>query len=921
MTVLALNESSLLPPKVAESKYLRAGKHFRPFTAEELEQAISDRFEQQVRLGPDRLAVKTTTHELSYAALNRFANRLARAILAVTSSDPEPVLLLLDKDAPLIAAMLGVLKAGKFYVPMAPSNPEARNALIAVDSRARLILTDAKNVAAARRIAGDSLRVLLVEEVELPRDDSDLGLAISADDYAYIIYTSGSTGQPKGVVDTHRNLMQNIRRYTNSHYLSADDRLICVNSCAFSNSLKDVYGALLNGASFFPFDVEREGLVPLAEFMSREGITVLNAVATVFRHFANDVSARDGFPRIRFVRVGSEAVTKKDVELLRQHFAPSCVLVNGYGTTETGTVRVNFVDRDTEMTDSVVPIGYAVDGTDVLLIDEKGVEVGPGRVGQIAVRSAYMSPGYWHRPDLTAAVYRRDPDGGNRRIYLTGDLAMIRPDGCLVYAGRKDFQVKIRGNRIEVAEIELALLDSPKVKEVVVVQRSDLVEDRSLVAYVVAKEGLATPPTASELRDHLKGRLPDYFIPSAFVLLEALPQTSTGKLDRNALPPPTERRDQAVPFTPARTVLEAQLAEMWKGLLKVNRVGVRDNFFDLGGHSLLAAQLFAQISRVFGKTFPLTALLEAGTIEQLATLIEREDVALERPCLIPIQPRGAKPPFFCVHGVGGEVLSYERLVRHLDPDQPFYAFQAKGLYTEEEPHARIEDMAAHYLDELVRFQPAGPYYLGGYSLGGLIAYEMAQQLRQQGREVALVVIIDQRRIPLDGRGPRSVAAFAQLVANVPQWLREDLLRTPPREMLVRVKVKLGTLKRQLANWFRFSGKEPQANVADLFDLSRVPERHSRFLQILYRAGYAYNPQPYTGRVVLLRATAQPLFRLQSPQMGWEHLVQGGLEIQRIPGTHFSVMTEPNVRVLASKLRELLNRVRPSSHAPAIARPA
>jgi amino acid adenylation domain-containing protein len=894
-------------PMVNGVSPLRPGVEFVPFRLEDLEQAISHRFEQQVRQHPNRLAIDALGRKLTYAALNSLANRMARAIVACGGSEAEPVLLLMDKGAALIAAMLAILKAGKFYVPLSSSYPAARNALIANDARARLVITDTANAPTARQLAANA-EVINADDLGPYLDDANLDIAVGPDHYAYIIYTSGSTGQPKGVVDTHRNLLQNIRRYTNSHYLSSADRLICVNACAFSNSLKDIYGALLNGGSVFPVDIPRDGLAAVTEVMAHKNITVLNAVATVYRNFVAALRPGDAFPHLRIIRVGSEAVSRKDVDLFRQHFPGPCVLVNGYGTTETGTIRVNIVHHDTDIQDSTLPIGYPVDGTDVLLLDDDGQPIEEcGRIGQIAARSAYLSPGYWNRPDLTAAAFRPDPEGSERRVYMTGDLGMLRSDGCMVYAGRKDFQVKVRGNRIEIAEIELALMDSPLVSNATVIARNDQPENQELLAYVVPRPGLECPPDIAELRRWLKGRLPDCAIPASFVLLETLPVTPTGKIDRNALPAPAHVRPELGTLCmPPRNATEAQLVQLWADLLGVSTVGVRDNFFDLGGNSLMAARLFLQIAQQFGKQLPLSVLLQEATIEHLARLITGAAPAPQRSCLVAMQPRGDKPPFFCVHGIGGETLSFERLVKHLGPDQPFYGIQAADLRDDAAAERTIETIAARYVDELLELQPAGPYFLGGYSCGAAIAYEMAQQLRAKGHEVALLVLIDQRRPNVDPAFAWSLRGMVNFLRNIPAWLRDDFLAAGPRALWSRLRVKAGMLQRRLRAALRRE-PAPATQATDVFEMTHVPETFRQLLEVHYRALRAYAPRPYSGRVALLKARAQPLLRWHEPQMGWSTLLTGPTDVATLPGTHDSMLAEPNVGALAHALSERLDR--------------
>ena len=436
---------------------IRAVAGFVPFAKGEIEQSIPARFAQQVKAHSQRIAVKSERYAITYAALNQWANRVAHALIGASGTVSEPIALLLDRDAPHVAAILGILKAGKIYVPLAPSYPLARNQLILDDSQARWIVTDNANLTTAWELAGETASILNLDALEEPLDESDPQLDIAPDAYAYILYTSGSTGRPKGIVDTHRNVLHNIMNFTNDHYVNSNDRILGLSSFAFSGSLKEIYGSLLNGGTLYPLEIEQVGLHGLAHRLIEEEITIFSAVSTTFRHFASSLSGDERFPKLRVIRIGSEEVTWKDVELFKAHFPPECVLVNGYGATETGTIRIYMIDHETPAAGSAVPIGYPVEGMEVRLLDDAGEPVGVNEIGQIAVRSAYLSAGYWRQPELTRQAFLPDPEGGDRRIYLTGDLGMMEPDGCLIHAGRKDFQVKVRGHRVEVSEIETVL--------------------------------------------------------------------------------------------------------------------------------------------------------------------------------------------------------------------------------------------------------------------------------------------------------------------------------------------------------------------------------------------------------------------------------------------------------------------------------
>ena len=639
---------------------------FTPFQKEETEQSIPQRFEQQVSRYPDRLAVKTRSHQLTYAALNKVANRVARALLAQRGERSEAIALLLEHDAFMIGTILGVLKAGKVYVPMDPSFPYARNAYILEDSQASLIITNNKNHSLADSLSENRHSLINIDEMGPTLAGDNVDLSVSADSLAYILYTSGSTGQPKGVAQNHRNLLNVALRYTNGLQISVEDRLTLLQSYSVAGSVSNMLGALLNGASLFPYNVKEEGLTGLADWLVEEEITVYHSVPTVFRQFANTLTGKEEFPGLRLVRVGGEPVHAEDVQLYKKYFSSDSIFVNSYGASEAGSVLRYCVDKDTVINDAMVPVGYPLGDVEILLLDEDGRAAGFNQVGEIAIKSRYTSPGYWCRPDLTRETFITDPQDEGGRIYRTGDLGYMQADGCLVVTGRNDFRVKIRGFRIEVAEIELALRGLTKVKEAAVVAHEDQRGEKQLVAYVVPQPGQV--PTISELRGFLRDKLPDYMVPSAFVVLDTLPLTPNGKLDRLALPAPDLTRPELdTDFVAPRNALEEQLASIWVEVLGVTRVGVYDDFFELGGHSLRATQLVSRVREVFQVELPLLSLFEEPTIAGLAERIEEARLGGQGPTAPPLVPasRDAQLPLS---------FSQQRmwLLDQLEPGAPTY---------------------------------------------------------------------------------------------------------------------------------------------------------------------------------------------------------------------------------------------------------
>jgi len=606
---------------------------FVEFRREEIEQSIPARFEQQVRRYPERLAVETSGHSLTYAELNHAANRVARAILSRPGGGNEPVAVLLEQGAPAIIAMLGVLKAGKIYVPLDPAFPRARLAYMLEDSQAELVVTNSRNLSLAKASGQSGCQVMNVDELDAGLCTGDLGLPLSPTTLAYVVYTSGSTGQPKGVVQNHRNVLHKIMTPTNDFHICPQDRLCLLYSCSVGVGVRNIFCALLNGAALYPLDIKTVGLGDLAAWLIQEDITVYHSVATVFRHLLDTLTGREQFPELRLIFVSGEPVYPRDVERYKARFASSCVLVHGLGLAELSLARQYYIDKQTRITGSMVPVGYAVDGVKVLLVDEAGQEVDFNRVGEIALESPYLTLGYWRKPDLTRAAFLPDPAGGDARIYRTGDLGRMLPDGRLDHLGRKDFQVKVRGYRIEAGEIEGALLGSAEIKEAVVVAREDWRGEQHLVAYIVPAGTSA--PSASTLRRALTETLPDYMLPSAFVTLTALPLTPTGKVDRRALPAPGRARPELeTPFVTARTPVERVLAGIWEEVLGLDRVGIHDDFLDLGGHSLLATQIASRIRDVFRADVPLRSLFEAATVADMTVAIVQhvaEKVECDRP--------------------------------------------------------------------------------------------------------------------------------------------------------------------------------------------------------------------------------------------------------------------------------------------------
>jgi acyl-coenzyme A synthetase/AMP-(fatty) acid ligase/acyl carrier protein len=433
------------------------------------------------------------------------------------------------------------------------------------------------------------------------------------------MYTSGSTGQPKGVVHNHRNLLHWAMVHTNNLHICPSDRLTLLQSCTIPSCIHNLFGALLNGASLFPFNPRIEGL-QLARWLIDEQITIYHSVVMVFRQMTDALTGRETFDNLRVIRLSGMAVKPRDVALYKQYFSSDCILVHVLGTTEAGTIPHYFIDKAHKIPGAAVPVGYAAEDSEILLFNDNGSGVAVGEIGEIAVKSQFVSAGYWQKPELTKTKFLRDPEGGRGRIYLTGDLGRMAPDGCLFHLGRRDFQANVSGYRIETDEVESALLDHAAVKEVAVIARPDQNGDSRLLAYFVpARE---PRPSVGELRSFLGDRLPQYMIPATFLALRSLPLTPSGKVDRRVLPEPGNRRpDLDIPFVAPKTPVEAELSQIWAEILGFEVVGIHDNFFDLGGHSLAATRIVSQLIKKFQIEIPLPFLFQSPTVAEMAKVI------------------------------------------------------------------------------------------------------------------------------------------------------------------------------------------------------------------------------------------------------------------------------------------------------------
>jgi amino acid adenylation domain-containing protein len=835
------------------------------------DRCVHQLFEAQAARTPNATAVIFGKESLTYGELEGRANQLANQLIRLGTSPDSLVGICLERGLEMVVGLFGILKAGAAYVPLDPAYPRDRIAFMLENAEIPLLLTQAQ----LRESLPMRCRTVLIDSdwPEIRKQSQDRpALTLNPENRAYVIYTSGSTGKPKGVQIPHRAVVNFLTTMSVRPGMNVSDRLLAVTTLSFDIAGLEIYLPLTQGASLEI--VRRETASDghqLLEKLKSSGATVMQATPATWRMLLE--AGWTGDPGLKIL-VGGEAVSQK---LAKQLIQRSGSVWNVYGPTET-TIWSTLSKLEAGC--STVSIGKPIGNTEVFILDKMLQPIPIGVAGELHIGGHGLARGYLKRPELTAEKFIAHPfsDDPHARLYKTGDLARYLPNGDIDFLGRIDHQVKIRGFRIELGEIETVLRQHPEINETVVVAREDTLGDKRVVAYLVPTGDVV--PTTTELRSFLKDKLPEYMVPSVFVILKSMPLTPNGKIDRRALPIPDQADLAPTGICAApKDAVESRLVQIWESVLGVRPIGIRDNYFELGGHSLLAVKLMNRIEEAFGKVLPIATLLQAPTIEQLGAIVRQKGWSPPWSCLVPIQTGDSKPPFFCVHGINGAVVRFHDLSHYLGSDQPFYGLQAQGLDAGHPCHTRTEGMASHYIKEIRSVQPQGPYFLGGYSFGGAIAFEMAQQLAAQGQKDVLVVLFDTN---FPQRRPASMSRKAALLA---------LFRVPASERWT-------YLSRILT--------APIRSFQRRLHVARLPRIVKKVREACLQAESGYRPRAYPGRVILFRSNHKPLAQLSDPRAGWSECAIRGLETYEIKGNHENILLEPQVRFVAEHLRTCLD---------------
>jgi amino acid adenylation domain-containing protein len=870
--------------------------HF-PFTPGGCESSLAARFSEVAKRNPSNIAVVGADGaRLSYGHLLDRSLRIAMGLRSNVKAPDGPLAILLPPGLDGIEAILGALLAGFSYLAIDPKTPDAHLARLLAAAKPAALST---LPAIAKQVsAHDRMRDIKCLDMAALRRHRQLEPVPdpAPEQVAALFATSGTTGDPKIVGLSHRAILFDIGRQTNDLYLGPDDRFDLLFSLGFSASLAPLFGALLNGAQLHPLDLRVES-VRLLDWLEEREITVSTMTTATFRLAAATApAATDRCPRLRLLSLGGESVLGRDVAAFRARIADGCVLQNAMAATETRTYAQYFLTSGAEAPDPL-PIGWPVWGKEVLLLDENGEAIPGAGEGEIAIVSPYLANGYINDTDRTAERFKAQADG--RTMFRTGDRARRAQDGCLAFLGRDDFRVKVRGHRVELEAIEAAILLFPGMLECAVVAKEEVPGEAMLIAYYRMEAGSGN--VEDGLRAVLEAELPTHMQPAVLCRLDELPRAANRKIDRQFLREQPVQRGvpgSKAAATPDGPALEA-MTTLWTSVLGHSSFGIDDAFFRVGGDSLRAFRLLLLIEEQFGLRIAPDVFRERGTPRRSAELlVEMASKQLlssspwKLPQIVPLSARGRGNPIFFVHPISGSVEMYYRIVEQMNLDRPFYGIHAPA-YDESDAGATIEGIASAYLKAaLALLPPSGRAVFAGFSIGGVIAYEMARQHSQGGGRELPALLIDS-----DADAPRpTLYAAIDVVLNLPAWLLHDALKAKPGALLRRG-------ARRIRKILAPASPTPKSRIWAA--LEGGPSRHAKARQVMLGALANYLPKSYSGPVVLLRAARQGLFSTRESTLGWAPYARN-LRIDSLPGSHETCLSGENLASSVEVIRRSID---------------
>lgn len=858
----------------------------------EIEGSIHERISALARANPTTVAVRDGRTALTYGELDHQARRLSDRIRRHTAVPGSLTAVALDQGAEAVTALLAVLRAGGCYTLLDLTVPPARLHEVVGLARPRLVLSDAAHADLAGGLAAHaSSPLVLVDDEDGPDGPSPgPGPRVSPGDPANVVFTSGSTGRPKGVIVPHGAYLDHARAAAVSMDFRPDDRLALVLPLGFAAAALALHRALAAGAEVHLYDPRVEGIEGLAPWMRERRISYVDMTPTLLRAFVATLGEGEGLPDLRVVTTAGEAVFGADAAALSGRLAPGSRFINHAGSSETSGYAVFAVRLDGPVPEGQLPSGTVLGDRTLTIVADDGTEVEGEGEGELVVTSRHVALGYWGQPELTAERFTESGDG--RRTFRTGDRCYRRADGVVEHRGRLDQMVKIRGYLVEPTEVEAALLASGEVSSAVVVGVAPPGQSATLVSYVVPAHRTTS---AASVRRTLRERLPSYMVPGVVVLVDEIPRNANGKVDRQAL------KDLPLPTpgapVPPRDPVEFRLAVTWADLLGLDAIGVEDDFFELGGDSLAAEAAMAAVTEEFGVTLPTSVLLEAPTVAELAAQVRAPGAVGASSTVVPLRTTGSRPPLFIVAGVGGFSPTYLPLSLCLGAEQPVYVIQNPALERRALPDRSVTSAARRALRAVVEVAPTGPVLLAGHSWGGIVAAELARQLTDRGRHVAMVALLDvldprypHFDDPVDAPGPTEAPA-GEAGATPGRWPRTSRLVGRCRQLGVVVRSGAAAL----------SGAPRTPAKIDLF------ARHSMILARRHRF------RPWGGRATVVMGDDR---RDNRVFLQWDGILEGEVCVVSVPGGHESLLRDPHARALASALDRSIAAATSPSWSPA-----
>jgi amino acid adenylation domain-containing protein len=792
-----------------------------------------------------------------------------------------------------------------------PAYPAERLNFMLEDAAVRLVVTQEKlgsllDATTAELLCIDSNCDEITRE-----DDKNVESGVESENLAYVIYTSGSTGRPKGTMITHRSVVNLVTDAVRKFRLKPESKFLQFASLSFDVAVEEIYPVwFIGGAVVLRSDEVLYSYAELSKTIERHEVTTVELPTVYWSEWIGEMSrTQSKAPRsLDLVLTGDERVSP---EILKEWKEQEVSLLHVYGVTEVAVTSIVYpvpADLGDRGNCAAIPIGLPMANTEVYLLDGVLQPTPLRMTSELYLGGEGVSRGYLNRPELTAERFVPSPFGKRpgSRLYKSGDLARSTREGYLEFVGRVDHQVKIRGYRVEPGEIEAVLNEHQSVRRSIIVAIDDERGGNRLVGYVVGEDGV----TVAELKSHLRERLPEHMVPQEMLLLEEMPVIVNGKIDRKRLLSLTDARQPRIErFVSPRDLLEFRLVQIWESVLHIHPISVKDNFFDLGGHSLLAVSLMSKIRSVVGRELPLSSLFQGGTVEHMAAILRRDAGLISWSCLVEFQAAGSRHPLFLIHPSGGNVLCYSHLARRLGSDQPVYGIQTPGLYRERPLYTRIEDMAAYYIEVIRTIQTEGPYSIGGWSLGGVVAFEMAQQLTAQQQKVEHLLMLDSGPWRAEEKSIDDEDAAEILLEALKDYEPVLMKEIEPLQGDERIDY---LLKKAISMDFL----PPDFEVAQAHHLLTVEKTNERAME-------QYVPQLYPGRVTVFKAVPPIAVQLSGVStgsgearevlpdstMGWEELAAGGVQVIDVPGTHGTMLTPPYVETVALRIRACLDDAR------------